>query len=127
MPHTSPTLSEFRDRFPALAAVPDARVNYWLGKHAPVTTSWDEVDYADAILELTAHNIVVNGELPASGGDAGDLAGVTRFRSASMDIAFSERAANAGLDGGYAASKYGQRFKIYLRRNVGTVRLVGCI
>lgn len=127
MAHTVPTLAEFRDRFPALAAVPDPRVEYWLAKHAPVTTSWDEVDYADAILELTAHNIVVNGEVPASGGDAGDMAGVTRFRSASMDISFSEQAANAAMDGGYDATKYGQRFRVYLRRNVGSVQLVGCV
>lgn len=125
MAYTVPTLSDFRDRFPALAAVPDARVEYWLARHAPVTEAWDEADYADAILELTAHNLVINDEVPGSG-EGGAMAGVTRFRSASMDVSFSERAANAGLDGGYDATKYGLRFKVYLRRNVGGARLVGC-
>ena len=123
MPYTVPTLQDFRDRFPALSAVPDVRVEYWLARHAPVTTDWIEDDYQPAILELTAHNLVVNDEVP--GGEGGAMAGVTRFRSASMDVSFSEKAANAGLDGGYDATKYGQRFRIYLRRKGGP-RLVGC-
>lgn len=125
MPYTVPTLQDFRDRFPALSAVPDARVEYWLDHHEPVTTDWIEDDYQPAILELTAHNIVVNDEVPGSG-SGGDLAGVTRFRSASMDVSFSDRAANALLDSGYDATKYGQRFRIFLRRSMGGPRLVGC-
>lgn len=121
---TLPTVQDFRDRFPVFAAVPDARVEYWLAHHDPVTDRWDEIDYQPAILDLTAHNIVINDEVPGS--DAGSMAGVTRFRSASMDVSFSERAAHAGFDGGYDASKYGQRFAVYLRRNVGGARLVGC-
>ncbi|WP_447724622.1 DUF4054 domain-containing protein [Sphingomonas koreensis] len=125
MPYAVPTVAEFRERFPAFAAVPDARVQYWLDHHDPVTTDWIEGDYQNAILELTAHNLVVNDEVPGSG-QSGDMAGVTRFRSASMDVSFSEKAANAGLDGEYDATKYGQRFKIYLRRSMAGPRLVGC-
>lgn len=126
MPYTVPTVAEFRERFPAFAAVPDARIQYWLDHHAPVTTDWIEGDYQPAILELTAHNLVVNDEVPRSG-EVGAMAGVTRFRSGSMDVSFSEQAANAALGGGYDATKYGQRFRIYLRRNAGTPRLAGCI
>lgn len=124
MPYTTPTLQDFRDRFPALAAVPDARVEYWLARPEPVTTSWIEADYQPAILELTAHNLVSNDEVPASG-EGGAMAGVKSFKSASMDVSFTDRAANAGLDGGYASTKYGQRFKVYLRRNSGPF-LAGC-
>lgn len=127
MPYTVPIVADFRLRFPAFAAVPDARVQYWLNHHEPVTTAWIEADYQPAILELTAHNLVVNDEVPSGSGEVGSLAGVTRFRSASMDVSFSEKAANAGLDGGYDATKYGQRFRVYLRRNVGGPRLVGCV
>lgn len=125
MAFTQPTVADFRLRFPAFEAVSDERIQYWLDHHAPVTTAWIEGDYQDAILELTAHNLVVNDEVPGSG-DGGAMAGVTRFRSASMDVSFSEKAANAGLDGDYDATKYGQRFKIYLRRSMGGPRLVGC-
>lgn len=123
MAYVEPTLSDFRDRFPALSAVPDARVEYWLAHHDPVTDAWDEGDYAPGILELTAHNLVVNGETAT--GDAAAMAGVTRFRSASMDVSFSEAAANSGLDAGWAGSKYGQMFAVRLRRNVSGPRLVG--
>lgn len=125
MPYIVPTLEDFRSRFPALSAVPDARVEYWLARHDPVTTDWIEGDFQPAILELTAHNLVVNDEVPGSG-EGGAMAGVTRFRSASMDVSFSEKAANSGLDSSYDATKYGQRFRVYLRRSCGGPRLVGC-
>lgn len=125
MPYTLPTVADFRARFPSLATVPDARVEYWLANHDPVTDSWFEADYQPAILELTAHNIVTNDEVPATG-DTGSLAGVTSFRSASYAVQFSERAANTALDGGYGSTKYGQRFKVHLRRNTGGAFLTGC-
>lgn len=118
-----PTVDDFRERFPRFAAVSDARIEYWLARHAPVTDAWDDDDYFDAILELTAHNLVINDELPGDGG--GSMVGVTRFRSASMDVSFSERAANSGLTGGYGSTKYGQMFAVRLRRHGGGPRLVG--
>jgi hypothetical protein len=52
--------------------------------------------------------------------------GVTRFRSASMDVAVSETAANRSLGTGYSATRYGTEFAMLLRRHGGGPRLVGC-
>ena len=52
---------------------------------------------------------------------------MTRFRSASMDVAVSEAAANRSLDTGYGSTRYGAEFAKLLRRHSGGPRLVGCV
>lgn len=126
MAYALPTLADFRMRYPEFDAVPDARVEYWLAHHAPVTESWDEVDYAEAILTLTAHNIAKS---PAQGGAVGAVAamGVTDFKSASMSVSFDAGSVSARAKGGYGSTPYGADFAVYLRRNVGGPRLVGTL
>ena len=107
MAHTPPTAADLKARYPAFADVLDATVEAWItDAQRIVTTSWDEADYAPGIMSLAAHSMTLQG-IGASG--AAQLpAGVTRFRSASMDVAVSETAANARARGGYSATGYGQ-------------------
>jgi hypothetical protein len=121
-----PLLGEFRLRYPEFASVSDQLVVYWMSKAvATVTECWG-TDYEDGIMLFAAHKVSISGALTVGPG-RGELAGVTRFRSASMDIAISETVANAGAKGGWSASSYGQEFQILLRRHCGGPRLVGCV
>lgn len=108
-------------RYPAFATVSDTTINYWLTDAARiVTNSWGD-DQEPATLALAAHSMsstpgVVSSAIPA---------GVTRFRSGSTDIAFSDSAAARSAEGGYKSTPYGREFAAMLRRNVGGPMLVG--
>lgn len=115
MPYTIPTAADLKVRYPGFAPVADATVNYWItDARRLVTEAWIEADYPIALMLHAAH------ELAMSGLEAGDAAGlpqgVTRFRSGSMDVAFSDSLAGAT---GYQATRYGREFLIYLKRNRG--------
>jgi hypothetical protein len=115
MPHTVPTAAQLKVRFPGFASVPDATVDYWItDAQRTVTTAWIEADYPIAIMLYAAHELAQAG---LEGGDAAGMPqGVTRFRSGSMDVAFSDSAASAT---GYQATRYGREFLIYFKRNRG--------
>jgi hypothetical protein len=122
---TNATVVEFRIRYPAFTAVGDETVAYWLTDSLRIVTADWGSDAIPAQMAFAAHEMSSRGVLPAVGASA-IPAGVTRFRSASMDVAISEAAANRGLAGGYSTTVYGQEFAIFLRRNRGGPRLVGC-
>lgn len=125
---SSELLTAFRIRFPAFAAVPASTVQYWLTDAGlTVTNSWIEADYQPALLTLAAHNMAMQGLDRPSGDTVGSLAqmGVTGFKSASMSVNFDADTVQRANSGGYSATKYGQQFAVYLRRNVGGPRLVG--
>lgn len=127
MPYTAPTAADLKTRYPAFTPVPDATIDYWIADAGRmVDASWFEADQKPAALSLAAHNMALSGVLPKTGA-ASLPAGVTRFRSASMDVGLSDAAANRALTGGYAATPYGQEFAVMLRRNRGGPRLVGCV
>lgn len=115
MAYTVPTAADLKARYPGFAAVADATVTYWITDALrTVTTAWIEADYPIAIMLLAAH------ELAQQGLEAGDAAGlppgVTRFRSGSMEVGISESMASAT---GYASTRYGREFLIYLKRSRG--------
>ncbi|WP_169542501.1 DUF4054 domain-containing protein [Sphingomonas baiyangensis] len=121
MPYIMPTYEQFGIRYPALAAIPEARVEYWLTDATRfVKTSWAEGDYQPAILAYAAHQISLQDS--TSGGDAVP-AGVTSFRSGSFSLSLSDEAASIAARGGYGATEYGREFEAMLRRNVGGMRL----
>ena len=128
-PETVPDLvAAFRMRYPAFAAVDAGTIVYWL-KDADrfVNDSWgDDADVGR--IEYAAHNMIESG-VPgiARSGVEQIPNGVTRFRSASMDIVISEAAANRAVSGGYASTLPGQRFAALLRRHNGGPRLVGYV
>jgi len=118
-------LAAFRMRYPAFAAVPDAKVQYWLTDAArEVDASWG-ADQAPATLALAAHNMTVTpGVLPSAAG-AALPAGLTSFKSAAVSLNFSDAAAAQAVSGGFRATIYGREFLRYQRRHVGGPRLVG--
>ncbi|QTH19785.1 DUF4054 domain-containing protein [Rhizorhabdus wittichii] len=125
MAYTAPTPADLKMRYPAFAAVGDAVIQYWLDDALRfVTDCWIEDDRAAAMMAYAAHQMAMNG---LGGGIAGDLpAGLTRFRSGAMDVAFSDAAAARSAAGGYGATRYGQEFALLQRRSKGGARLVGC-
>jgi hypothetical protein len=118
-----PLLGEFRLRYPAFANVSDQTIVYWLNKAvATVTECWGD-DYSDGIMLFAAIKIIKSGVLAQAAGGSEMPAGVTRFRSASMDVAVSEKAANALSD----ASGFETEFARLVRRHCGMPRLVGYV
>jgi hypothetical protein len=118
-----PLLGEFRLRYPGFAGVSDQVVVYWMTKAvATVTECWG-TDYSDGIMLYAVIQIIKSGALALAGGSAELPVGVTRFKSASMDVAVSEKAANALSD----ASGYEAEFVILRRRHCGGPRLVGYV
>lgn len=115
---TSAEVAQFFVRYPELAAQSPAAVSYWLVEARKIVAAdWD--DETGAAFAFAAHKLA-----RAGAGSTGIPAGVTRFRSGSMDVAFTEAAANALNSGGYDSTPYGQEFAVYLRRNRGGARLV---
>lgn len=113
-------------RYPAFATVDDARVQYWLTDAARIVTdSWGP-DQEPATLALAAHNMATTPGVLSSGSSS-IPAGVTRFRSGSTDISFSDSAAAQSAEGGYKSSPYGKEFAVMLRRNASGPMLVGYV
>lgn len=116
-----------RIRYPEFTGVDDAVIQYWLDDALRiVTVAWGP-DATPGQLALAAHNMSLSGVAGINKTDAEQIpVGVTKFKSASMDVSVSEAAANRSLTGGYGATRYGQEFQIMLRRNAGGPFLVGC-
>lgn len=128
MAYVEPTAADLKIRYPAFAGVADGTVEYWLtDARLTVTDAWIEDDRARAEMALAAHNLALNG-YGTAGGAVGNLAamGVTSFKSASMSVSFAEESVVRSGSGGYSSTRYGTDFQVYLRRNVGGPRLVGC-
>lgn len=128
MAYVPATPAIFKLRYPAFAGVDDATLQYWIDDaRLIVTDSWFDNDRANAEMSLAAHNLTQNGH-GTGGGAVGDLAamGVTSFKSASMSVNFAEGVIASSAAGGYGATKYGKEFQVFLRRNRGGSRLVGC-
>jgi hypothetical protein len=113
-----------RIRYPRITAT-DETINYWLTDAASIVTADWGVDQEPATLALAAHNISRNAA--ASEGGTSIPAGVTRFRSGSFDVSFSDSAAAQSASGGYASTPYGSEFLTYLARNSGGPFLVGYV
>lgn len=123
--YVKPTGAHLVARYPAFASVPLATVRMWLtDAERFVDTSWIEGDYAAALMVKAAWSMAKQG-LGAPSGAAALPAGVTRFRSGSMDVAISEKVALAAVDGGIAAGIYEAEFCALQRRSFGGPRLVG--
>lgn len=107
-------------RYPAFAAVPVATIRYWLvDAERSVDQSWIEGDYAAGIMALAAHNMALAG----IGADSSVLvdipAGITRMKSGSLELGFTDVAANARMAGSLMATRYGQEYALLLKRSRG--------
>lgn len=116
-----------RLRYRAFAAVDDAVIQYWLDDAGRIVTdAWGD-DYEPATFALAAHSMALARTPGIADGGASQIpAGVTRFKSGTVDIAVTEAAANRAVSGGYGSTPYGAEFQIMLRRNAGGPMLVGC-
>lgn len=118
--YAKPVPGHLQARYPAFSAVPASTVQYWLtDAERSVDTSWNEGDYAAALMALAAHNMTLAG----IGTDAAALAsvpvGITQMRSGSLGLSFTNEAANARMTGDFTATRYGQEYQLLLRRNRG--------
>lgn len=121
------TVEGLKARYAIFEPVADATVQLFLDDALPYVSAFgDEADRGQLL--LAAHMMVQAGT-PGIVKDATSKipAGVTRFSSASMDVAVSESAANRSVSGGYAATFYGQEFAKIQRRCIGGPRLVGYV
>lgn len=98
--------------FPAFAAVDDATIEYWLDE-AAIVANWGN-DHAQML--LACHYMAINGL-----GTNPVAIGLTKLKSGTVDMTFSEAQANAI---GFAQTIYGQQFYILLRRRHAGPRLV---
>jgi hypothetical protein len=84
-----------------------------------VTTAWAEGDYAAGLMSLAAHNLALAG-FGTRGAALAELpAGVSRFKSGTLDVTLTDAAANARMNGGYDSTLYGAEYQLLLRRNRG--------
>jgi hypothetical protein len=118
--YAKPLPPHLKQRYPAFADVDAGTVQYWLtDAERSVDTSWSEGDYAAGLMALAAHNMALAGY----GTDAAKLAvipaGVSRFKSGSLDVTLTDASANARMGASYDSTRYGQEYLALLRRNRG--------
>lgn len=112
----APGLAEFKAIFPAFAAVPDAAIEFWLGRATPeVGDDWG----ADADLGryyLAAHYMTLNGIGTSSEAQTAGL-GAKRLKSGAFEIELGASADAEGLK----STNYGRQFMALLRRHRGAM------
>jgi hypothetical protein len=115
-----PPASDLKIRYPAFTGVDNTVVDYWINDAKRfVTTSWIETDYAPGLMALAAHNMAIGG-LGTGGAALAELpAGVSRFKSGSLDVTLTDAAANARMTGDYSSTIYGQEYLRLLGANRG--------
>jgi hypothetical protein len=118
--YVKPLPGHLMARYPAFASVSPSTVQAWLtDAERFVSTAWAQGDYAAGLMSLAAHNLALAG-LGTGGSALADLpAGVSRFKSGTLDVALTDAAANARMSGGYESTRYGQEYQLLLRRNRG--------
>lgn len=120
MPYVLPTPADLKTYLPAFADVPDATIQMYLDG-AQVDTSWIEADYRPAIM-LWAAWAMTDGGIGTGGELSGALAsGVSRLKSGSLDVSFSDGAASAS---GYETNIYGRRWLSLYRKNKAGPRVI---
>lgn len=127
MAYTAPTPATLKMRYPAFADVGDEVIQYWLDDSLRfVDATWIEADRAVAMMAYAAHEMTAAGLEKVPAGQVKVLPGVTRFKSATMDVAFSDAAASEAASGEFTSSRYGKEYLMLRRRSNGGARLVGC-
>lgn len=124
--YAKPTAAHLAARYPAFAAVSPATIGAWLvDAERFVDASWTEGDYAPAVMALAAHNMAIGGLGTGGAASSGLPAGVTRVRTGSLELAFSDSLAAAQATGSLASTRYGAEFLALQRRNRGGPRVMG--
>lgn len=111
---TAPTVTDFRTRYPAFAAVADATVQIWLDEGFAEVAAWSDADQPRGALAYAAHRLAEQG----IGGATPQ--GVTGFKSGTFSAQVSDAAANRT---GFNATIYGREFLALARRSFAGPRL----
>lgn len=121
------TVAGLKARYAIFAPVPDETVQLFLDDALSSVAAFGEDADRGQMLKA-AHDMIVS-KVPGIIKDAAEQlpGGVTKFRSASMDVAVSETAANRSLSYGYISTWFGSEFAKLLRRHCGGPRLVGYV
>jgi hypothetical protein len=107
-------------RYPAFAGISATTIQYWLtDAERYVTDAWSEGDYATGLMALAAHNMTLAGLGTDGASLVGVPAGITRMKSGSLELGFTDAAANARLGGGLDSTRYGQEYAALRGRNRG--------
>lgn len=116
--YAKPLPAHLKSRYPAFSAVESGTIQYWLtDAERSVTDAWTEGDYAAGLMSLAAHNMALAGYGTDVSALATIPAGVSRFKSASFEMAFTDDAANARSNGALSSTRYGQEYANLLARN----------
>lgn len=124
--YAKPTPTHLIARYPAFASVAPQTIHYWLtDAERFVDQSWTEGDYAAALMALAAHNMSLAG-LATAAVSVGDIPpGITRMKSGSLELAFTDEAANNLAAGAYGSTRYGAEYLALMRRNRAGPRVMG--
>jgi hypothetical protein len=116
--YAKPSPAHLAIKYPVFAAVSPSTVQFWLtDAERYVTNAWSEGDYAAGLMALAAHNMALAG-LGTEAEALADLpAGVSRFKSGTLDVTLTEAAANARINGGSGSTIYGAEYQMLLRKN----------
>jgi hypothetical protein len=121
------TVEGLKLRYAIFEPVADATVQAFLNDALPYVAAF-EYDADRGQMLKAAHDMVVASVTGIVKSATEQLpAGVTKFRSASMDVTVSETAANRSLLSGYASTWFGEEFAKLQRRYLGMPRLVGYV
>lgn len=124
MSYDVPTAAAFIVRHPRFAAVAEGTITAYLAEASrTVTTAWSEGDYADGIMYLAAHEMVMEGAIDPTGVALGVGNQVKRTKAGSVEIEFDTAAQLAGNSGQlwatYGATIYGKKYLDLAARNGG--------
>jgi hypothetical protein len=118
--YAKPLPPHLKARYAAFAAVDAGVIQYWLTDvERSVTNAWSQGDYATGLMALAAHNMALAGYGTDAASLAGVPAGITRMKSGSLELGFTEAAANARATGSLESTRYGQEYAALLARNRG--------
>lgn len=132
MAYTVPTAADLKALYPAFATVADATIDARIAwsNGRDVDESWSEADFPYGLMAAAAHRMALNGTLGAAMGQAAAFAaaGVTGFKSGTVDITLDAGAVARISAGGWNATSYGRDYlELLQRRGHGAgVTNVGC-
>lgn len=120
MAYIVPTPADLKAIYPAFAAVDDATILAWINRvnGRYVDESWNEADFPDAIIAAAAHHMARHGipGIATSSSVSYAAAGVTGFKSGTVDITLDPGMVARSTAGGWESTSYGLDYLELLRR-----------
>lgn len=120
MSYSVPLASEFKTRHPRFASLENCQIDAVIEEATrQVDETWTEGDYANAIMYLTAHMLIMEGALGGDDAPPIDAGPLTGWSTGDASESYAQSRAGGDSAGQYGATEYGQRFAALRRRNVG--------